>query len=124
MDYIFIFGLQLFGILFHVGQTIIKLDQDYKEKSIREIFNLFFDNEWASLGVSAIIMTFDLFVHSIIDYYDMPITGSSFTIPGTQITVGYLAISFMLALVFGYGGQRLAYKYLGKASDYLSKKAD
>lgn len=124
MEYAFIFGAQIFGILFHIGQTIVGLDKSYPEKTIKEILYLFFDNEWSSMGVSIVILLFHLFAHGFLDYYKIAFTRDSFTFPGTLVEVPYILVSFIVGLVFGYGGQTLAYKYLGKAKQYLSTKAD
>ncbi len=124
MDYVFIFGFQIFGVAFHIGQVILNLDRVHEEKPMKDIIALFFDNEWASLSVSTVIIFFHLFVEAFFDYYDFGFAKESFTFPFTSVQVPFIFVSAAVALVFGYGGQRLAYKYLGKAEQYLSSKAD
>ncbi len=124
MEYVFIFGLQIFGIFFNVGQTIVVLDKKNPDKSIREIFNAFFETQWSSMFVSAGILLFHLFTHSIIHYYDMPIRHKSFLLPLFNTEISYLGLSFIIALLFGYGGQELAFRYLNKGKDFLTKKAE
>ena len=124
MEYIIIFTLQLLGIAFHVVQKVNTLDKQYPEKSIKEIYSLFFENEWSSLSVSALVLFADLFFHFIIDQYFPAVREISMTVPLINVTMPYLAVSFIIAIVLGYGGQRLAYKYLGKAEQYLSDKAN
>ena len=124
MEYIIIFTIQLLGIAFHVVQKVNTLDKQYPEKSIKEIYSLFFENEWSSLSVSALVLFADLFFHFIIDSYFPAVREMSITVPLINLTVPYLAVSFIVAFVLGYGGQRLAYKYLGKAEQYLSDKAN
>lgn len=124
MEYIIIFTLQLLGIAFHVVQKVNTLDKQYPEKSIKEIYSLFFENEWSSLSVSALVLFADLFFHFIIDSYFPAVREMSITVPLINLTMPYLAVSFIVAFVLGYGGQRLAYKYLGKAEQYLSDKAN
>lgn len=124
MEYLFVSGLQLFGIAFHVGQKILDLDKQNPTKSIGEITALFFENEWSSLLVSGLILFFHLFVHMIINYHNMAIISTEFSFPYTTTKVPLYVLSYCLAFVFGYAGQRLAYKYLGKAETYLSNKAD
>jgi len=124
MDYLFIFGFQLFGVAFHVGQVILNLDKEHTDKPMRGIIALFFSNEWASMSVSAVIILFHLFVEAFFDYYGFGFVKDSFTFPFTSVQVPFIFVSGVVALVFGYGGQRLAYKYLGKAEQYLSSKAD
>lgn len=124
MEYIIIFTLQLLGIAFHVVQKVNTLDKQYPEKSIKEIYSLFFENEWSSLSVSALVLFADLFFHFIIDQYFPAVREMAITVPVINLTMPYLAVSFIVAFVLGYGGQRLAYKYLGKAEQYLSDKAN
>ena len=124
MEYIIIFTLQLLGIAFHVVQKVNTLDKQYPEKSIKEIYSLFFENEWSSLSVSALVLFADLFFHFIIDSYFPAVREMSITVPLINLNMPYLAVSFIVAFVLGYGGQRLAYKYLGKAEQYLSDKAN
>lgn len=122
----FIFGLQLFGISFNIGAEIFKLDKKYPAFNKKEIFAMFMENEWVSIGLSALILLFNLFIHAIIDVYfpgvrEMKI---DFAIFGMQILIPYIGISFIIAFTFGFGGQLLAYKYFGKLRDYISSKAD
>ena len=124
MEYIIIFTLQLLGIAFHVVQKVNALDKQYPEKSIKEIYSLFFENEWSSLSVSALVLFGDLFFHFIIDSYFPAVREMAITVPVINLTMPYLAVYFIVAFVLGYGGQRLAYKYLGKAEQYLSYKAN
>ena len=91
---------------------------------MKEIVALFFSNEWASLSVSVVILLFHLFVESFIDYYGFGFIDDTFIIPGTMIEVPFIFISGLIGLVFGYSGQRIAYKYLGKAEQYLTKKVE
>lgn len=124
MEYIFILGCQIFGIAFHIGKKIYDLDKKYPEMTFKQIFLQFFEIEWSSLLISVIVLCADLFVHGIIDYYDMPIEKSSFVIPVLNWNVSYIAANFILAGLLGFAGQSIAYKYLGKAEEYALSKAD
>ena len=115
MEYFLIFSLQLIGIGFHVAQKVKALDAKYPEKSIREIFNTFLDQDWVTLFISALIIVLDLMVHFILDTYT----------PDIRKGVNYYVLyAFGIALFLGYAGQRLIYKYLGKAEEILDKQAD
>lgn len=115
MEYFLIFSLQLIGIGFHVAQKVKALDAKYPEKSIREVFNTFLDQDWVTLGISGLIIVLDLLVHFILDKYT----------PDLRKGLNYYVLyAFAIALVLGYGGQRLIYKYLGKAEEILDKQAD
>lgn len=124
MEYLFILIAQIIGIGFHVGQKIIQLDKAHPEKSIKEVRGLFFENEWSSLFVSIVIIVTHLFVHGMIDYYIPERLSTSLEIPFTNFSVPFSLAGILLAIVLGYAGQRIAYKYLGKAEKYLSKKAE
>lgn len=122
LEYLFILFAQVIGILFHIGQKIIALDKQYPEKSLLEIRKLFFDNEWASLFVSGVIILAHLFIHGVISFYLPGAEENVIEIPLTNIVVPWGLAGVLLAIVFGYAGQRLAYKYLGKAEQYLTDK--
>jgi hypothetical protein len=123
MEYVMILILQLIGIGFHVAQKVNALDKQHPEKTIKEIYGLFFENEWSSLSISALVLVADLMFHFIVGFYFPQLKERSFHIPYLEVTLPFLATSFMAAFVLGYAGQRLAYKYLGKAEQYLSDKA-
>ena len=123
-EYFFILIAQVIGILFHIGQKIISLDKQYPEKNFTEIRNLFFENEWSSLFVSGVIILAHLFLHGVIAFYLPGAEENVIEIPFTNILVPWGLAGVLIAIVFGYAGQRLAYKYLGKAEQYLSDKAD
>ena len=124
LEYVFILMAQILGILFHVGQKIITLDKENPDKSIREIRNLFFENEWASLFVSAVIIVAHVFIHAVIAFYLPGTEENVIEIPLINVFVPWGLAGVLLAIILGYSGQRLAYKYLGKVESILSKKAD
>jgi len=123
LEYFFILFAQVLGVSFHVGQKIISLDSQYPEKSKNEIIKLFFENEWASLGVSVLIIMGHLFLHGVIAFYMPGAEENIIEIPFTNIVIPWGLAGVLIAIIFGYGGQRLAYKYLGKYEQYLSDKA-
>lgn len=124
MEYLIIFVLQLLGIGFHVVQKVNVLDKQHPEQTAKQIYAMFFENEWSSLSISVLVLVANLLSHGIIDHYFPAVRETTIKIPLTELELPYLAASFIVALVLGYAGQRLAYKYLGKAEQYLSKKAD
>lgn len=125
MEYIFILILQTLGIGFNVAQKIRELDGKFPEKSIAEIRNLYLDNEWASLGTSALVLIVHLVTHAIVDIYFAEFREFNIPIPFIEgHYIPYLAASFALAFILGYCGQAVFYKWLGKSKDYLTKKAE
>jgi hypothetical protein len=115
MEYFLIFSLQLIGIGFHVAQKIKSLDAKYPDKSIRQIFNTFLDQDWVTLFISGLVIILDLVVHYILDSYT----------PELRKGVNYYVLyAFGIALVLGYAGQRIIYKWLGRAEEILDKQSD
>lgn len=113
MEYTLIFILQILGIGFHVMQKIISLGDEHKDKNRSQIFSAFLYEDWDTLSVSALIIALHLVSHYIVENYT--------TI--RQID-NYHLYSFGLALVLGYAGQRIIYKYLGSAEEFLNKKVN
>lgn len=124
LEYLFILTAQVIGILMHIGQKIISLDKQFPDKTAKEIRSLFFDNEWASLFVSGIIVLAHLFIHAVIAFYIPGSDSNVIAIPFTNVLVPWGLAGVLLAIVIGYSGQKIAYKYLGKAEQYLIDKAD
>jgi hypothetical protein len=115
MEYLLIFVLQLLGIGFHVMQKIIKLGDTHPQMKRREIINVFLDEDWDTLIVSALVLCVNLITHYIIDKYT----------PQLRESLNYYVLyAFAIALVLGYSGQRLAYKWLGSAEKVLDKKSE
>lgn len=112
MDYILTIAAFILGVGYHVMQKIRKLRVSFPEFDSKTIKNTFLKEEWDSLMTSAIVMfTFEL-AHYIIHV-------NQIKIPEWVDNWGI----YVLALVLGYAGQRVAYAYLGTAEKVLLKKA-
>lgn len=122
MEYILIIILQILGIGFHVGQKILVLDNKFADDSLHDVFNQFWNSDRVTVFISALVLILDLVVHFIIDFFAP--TVREWEYDGVAGLVNYFTVSFTLALVFGYGGQRLIYKALGKAEEELTKKVE
>lgn len=110
MEYLLIILLQLIGIGFHVMQKVISIGDNHPEKTRRQIFDVFFKEDWDTLFVSALVLITHLVAHYIIDTYT----------PDFRNSVNYYVLyAFGSALVLGYAGQRLIYKWLGSAEKKL-----
>lgn len=118
LEFVVIIVLQLLGIGFHVMQKVLIYDQQYPKLKMPEIFKVFWDEDWGSLLVSALVFFLNLVAHGVIHIWFSDVTHM------VWLHVPYLAWSFILALVLGYAGQRIAYKFLGKAADRLDQLAD
>jgi hypothetical protein len=105
MEYLLLIAFQLIGIGFHVMQKIIKLDDDHVGINRKQVFKIFFDEDWDTLVVSALILLSHLLVHYVIDTYT----------PDFRAVNYYILYSFGAALMLGYLGQRWVYKVLGSA---------
>jgi hypothetical protein len=113
MDYFLTLLLLLVGIGYSVMQSIGKLRTKYPVFDFKTIWSTFFKEEWDSLirsGLGVVAFEISLFCAK---YFGLKIP----IWPHTFIMLG-------LAFVWGYAGQRLAYKYLGTAESVLEKKAD
>lgn len=113
MEYLIILILQFIGIGFHVMQKVTALDDMHSEKNWKQVFGLFLKHDWDTLIVSGLVIALNIVGHYIVNAYAPEFTAS----------ISYYHIwGFMIALILGYGGQRLIYKYLGKAENFLDKK--
>lgn len=114
MEYLIIVGLQILGILLSVVQKITVLDKKYPDLTKREIFAVFLDEDWTTLAGSFVVLCLNLLGHYIVENYA----------PQTKEFIGpyYILYGFGLALLLGYAGQRLIYKWLGSAEKALDNK--
>lgn len=114
MEYALIFILQFLGIGLHVMQKITQLDLKYPEKSFREIWLLFIQEDVNTIIVSLLVLGLNLVAHYIITTYT-----------NIEAEFQYFHLyNFGAALVLGYAGQRIIYRYLGTAERFLDKKVD
>lgn len=114
MEYLIIFALQFFGIGLNVAQVLLALDKLSHDDSFKDIWKLFWQRDKVTLIISGLVLGVDELAHFIFSYYDAPFTHHEY----------YIFISFGIAFVLGYAGQRLIYKYLGTAEKFLNKKID
>jgi hypothetical protein len=113
MEYTLILILQFLGIGFHVMQKISILGDKFPEKTIGDIQAIFWKQDYDTLIVSALVLLLNLVAHYIVgEYTDIP-------------SIKYYHLySFGIALVLGYAGQRIIYKYLGTAEKFLDRKIE
>ena len=114
MEYLLVIILQLLGIGFHVGQKILAIDARYPDDSLSDVFKIFMKEDKITLFISGLVLILNVVGIYITEYY----TDFEEKFEYFHLT------SFGVALVMGYAGQRLIYKYLGKAEEVLNKKAD
>lgn len=113
MDYILTSILMLVGILFHVMQKVRQLKIQFPELAPHRVWKTFFGEEWDSLIVSFLVwLVYELWLYISIK--------NGFRLPNWYDMYGM----YGLALVLGYCGQRVAYRYLGTAEKVLQKRAD
>lgn len=113
MDYLFIFLLMLLGTAFHVMLKISGLRKNFPDFKFSVIWSTFFQQEWDSLMVSVLIIIANELILFIAIY-------NGIALPVWFDTWGM----YVLALIEGYGGQALAYKWLNTAQKVLEDKAD
>jgi hypothetical protein len=112
MEYGLIFFLQVLGVSLHIVQKITELGKLYPELKPNQIVNTFWNSDWDTLLGSGVVLLLNLTVQFIIENYATKIYNMEY----------FHLISFGIALILGYAGQRLIYKWLGTAADSLDKK--
>lgn len=110
MEFVLIIVFQLFGIGFHIMQKIMVIDKENPGITRKEIFNIFFKEDWDTLIISAMILFMHLVVHYVIDSYT----------PQFRAKINYYSLYvFGSAFMLGYLGQRWVYKWLGSAEEKI-----
>lgn len=110
MIYILTIVLFVLGVGYHIMQTVDKLKNKHKEFSFKQIFSVYFNEEWNVLIRSGLVLaTYELFLFII----------SMAEVVMPEWWEKYLVV-YGLAVVLGYAGQRLIYKYLGTAEKTLN----
>ena len=123
MDYALIIILQVFGILCHVGQTVIMLDKLAPDDSTRDVMKMFWKQDKFTVMFSVVIIGLNLTFHFIAENYIINDKLDNHGLPGFIPYQYFHLFVFLLALVFGYGGQGIIFKVLGKSVDFVEKKA-
>jgi hypothetical protein len=112
LEYFLIISLQGVGILLSILHKCKEIDDLNDGDTFRDVWRMFWLRDRITVLISIVVTFLHLLIHVILDVYsDIPKT-----VPH------YNLWDFGLALVMGYGGQRLIYKYLGKAELFLGKK--
>jgi ABC-type Fe3+ transport system permease subunit len=128
MEYLIIIAFQILGIGFHVSTKIIGIRSRNVGYKIKEVLQIFIDEDWNTLFMSGWVLLFDLLVHFVINYYAPDFHKRLVSIPlfisNAVLIVPVVVLSFAVAFLLGYGGQRIIYKYLGTAEKFISNKAD
>ena len=104
--------LFILGVGFHMMQKVSVLRQKYAELNFKVIWGTFFKEEWDSLIVSGLVMGVTILALHIV------LTKDNIHVPSWVTDWGV----YLIALVLGYSGQRIAYKYLTTAEHALDKK--
>lgn len=114
MEYLFIILFQLLGVGFQVIQKVKAIADSTpdEEETFVVVFKLFLRKEPVTLVLSGLILTLHLSIHYAIDVYAAHVREIPY----------YVLISFSIALIMGYAGQRLIYGWLGKGEKILDKK--
>lgn len=112
--YTLVIALFLLGVGFHVSQIIDKLRKKFPQFGIGEVLDTYFKEEWNTLIRSFLVMcTYLLFL---------------FILQKAEVKMPFwwekYLVVYGLALLLGYAGQRLIYKYLGTAENKLADTAD
>lgn len=114
MDYLFIFGFQLLGLIFSVGKRVIVLRNEHKDQKFGQIMSIFWSEDWNTIMWSSAVVSLQLLVHAAILTYNAQLKDYQY----------FYLIAFSVALILGYAGQEQIYKVLGTAKDKLNEKAE
>ena|SRR5688572_7021532 len=112
MIYILTITCLLLGVLFHVMVKVTGYKKTFPELTFRTIWKVFLKEEWDSLIVSALVLFVTELSIFIINYVGVVIPD--------WLNWGI----YPIALVMGYQGQRIAYKFLNTATEVLEKRAE
>ena len=114
MEYAIIIILQVIGVGFSVMERISKIGDKQPTFTRHEIVNAFWVEDWDTLIVSGLVLALNLVAHYIVEHYTVIFLENDYA----QL------YGFGIALIMGYAGQRLIYKYMGSAEKFLDKKVD
>lgn len=114
MEYLLIIAMQIFGVAFHAGQKIVALGDEYPEMKKREIIAAFWKEDWDTLAISLVVLGVHLALHLTICRY----------VPHWADNIYFELISIAGAFGLGYFGQRLLYKALGSAEQFINRKIE
>jgi hypothetical protein len=115
MEYLLITVLQIVGGWLHAAQKVAIIKKNQPSKKFNEVLSLFWQEDWNTFCFSMPpILILNLVGHfAMVEYGPESITSHPWYIIG----------SLALAVVLGYAGQRIVYKYLGTAENVLDKQA-
>lgn len=123
MEYIFILIFELLGIALSVFKEVIDLNKRTPASETKKsIWLLYKEKEQLTLGLSVVIVFLNLAVHAAINVYSPAVHQTIVTIPlpyDITLKVPFLLISFGIALMLGFAGQKLLYGWLGRTEKYL-----
>lgn len=125
MDYVLIIMLQFLGVCYRVGETIAQLKKTYPTETKGKIFDIFFKEDWNTLFMSAVVLATDLIFHYIVSKFSINweiIIWQPWGVVDITIGTLYGILSYLIAIVLGYKGQDLIYKWLGTAATRLDKE--
>jgi hypothetical protein len=100
------------GVLFHVMVKINGLRTKFPTLTFKTVWTTFFSEEWNTLIASVLVLAVTELAIFIINYQGIVIP--------EWLNWGI----YPIALLMGYQGQRIIYKYLNTASDALERKAE
>ena len=127
MDYVLIIIFEAIGMAFKIGQQIALLKKEHPERSKKEIINTYSNEDWNVLFMSFVVLCFNLAAFYVI-YSRLGIDWTrawDVTVFGIAINLKLEALMVLfsvgIAVLFGYKGQDLLYKWFGSAADKLDK---
>jgi hypothetical protein len=96
-------------------QKVSELDNKYPELKWKEVFALFIKEDWDTMVISGLVWATQTVIHVILFIFAPELPAS---------IEYYILWAFGIALVLGYCGQRVVYKFFGSAEKVLIKQID
>lgn len=114
MIYILTILLFILGVGYHVTKVIDRLRKKYPALNAQQVMQTYFNEDWNTLVRSFLVLcTYEIFLFIVRSApVNMPIWWQKYL------------VDYALAIVLGYAGQRLIYKYLGTAEKTLEGQAE
>lgn len=112
---VFIAFFQGVGIALQVLQNVVAIDKRNPEWSRAQVWAEFKEQDYWTLWISGVIAVAHVVAHLALLIY-----GGE----GLPDLFHNMLFSLGIALVMGWGGQRIIYRFLGKAEETLNRKAD
>lgn len=116
LEFAVIILLQCIGIGLHVMQKIITINKNTPELTRSEVIASFWEADAFTLVVSFLVLMLHVVAHIVFHAFFPDI------LEWHPLRIPFLVWAFIGALLMGYAGQRLIYKFLGSMEVVVNEK--